>query len=208
MNRLLNGLPPPVDTKDDDIEEIINLLKTYYLFEKDSKDHALAKAMMNKAGLEGLSGLFSLLVRLDVFDENENIDLLRFEIATEFSDEVLNAASNLALSVEDFSGDEMRTDLTALPLMTIDGQSTLDFDDALSIEKVGDRFRLGIHIVDVGQYRDPDAPQPDLVLQQHAGSDGRGQRDRPGHGAVPVGDAEVHHDGGDAFLALAGPGLG
>jgi exoribonuclease-2 len=152
LKRLLNDLSPPVDAKDEDTEEVINILKDYYLFEKDSKDHALARAMMSKAGLEGTSGLFSFLAKLDVFDENENIDLLRFEIATEFSDDVLNAASNLAHSVEDFSRDEMRTDLTALPLMTIDGQSTLDFDDALSIEKVGDQYRLGIHIVDVGHF--------------------------------------------------------
>ena len=36
--------------------------------------------------------------------------------------------------------------------MTIDGQATLDFDDALSIERIGDQFRLGIHIVDVGHF--------------------------------------------------------
>ena len=152
LKRLLNGLPPPVDAKDEDTEEVINLLKAYYLFEKDSKDHALARAMISKAGLDSTSGLFSLLVKLDVFDENENIDLLRFEIATEFPNEVIKTASNLALCIEDFSRDEMRTDLTALPLMTIDGQSTLDFDDALSIEKVGDQYRLGIHIVDVGHF--------------------------------------------------------
>jgi exoribonuclease-2 len=152
LKHLLNGLPPPVDAKDEDTEEVINLLKAYYLFEKDSKDHALARAMISKAGLDSTSGLFSLLVKLDVFDENENIDLLRFEIATEFPNEVIKTASNLALCIEDFSRDEMRTDLTALPLMTIDGQSTLDFDDALSIEKVGDQYRLGIHIVDVGHF--------------------------------------------------------
>ncbi|MEX1326630.1 MAG: RNB domain-containing ribonuclease [Desulfobacterales bacterium] len=152
LKRLLNGLPPPVDAKDEDTEEVINLLKAYYLFEKDSKDHALARAMISKAGLDSTSGLFSLLVKLDVFDENENIDLLRFEIATEFPNDVIKTASNLALCIEDFSRDEMRTDLTALPLMTIDGQSTLDFDDALSIEKVGDQYRLGIHIVDVGHF--------------------------------------------------------
>ncbi len=39
-----------------------------------------------------------------------------------------------------------------LSSMTIDGQSTLDFDDAISIEDHGDRYRLGIHIVDVGHY--------------------------------------------------------
>ena len=152
LKRLLNDLPQPVDAKQEDVEEIINILKSYYIFENDCKDYTLAKAMVSNAGLTGTSGLFSLLVKLDVFDENENIDLMRFDIAIEFSDEVLTFASNLAPSVQEFSSDKMRTDLTDLPLMTIDGQSTLDFDDALSIEKVGDQYRLGIHIVDVGHF--------------------------------------------------------
>ena len=152
LKSLLNGIPPPGDTKKDDTQEVIDILRSYYLFDRDGKDHSLAKAMCRKAGLDEASGLFSLLVKLDVFDENENIDLLRFEVATEFSDEILNIARNLARSVQDFSGDRHRTDLTAVPMMTIDGQSTQDFDDALSIEKVGDRYRLGIHIVDVGHY--------------------------------------------------------
>jgi exoribonuclease-2 len=149
---LLNDIPLPGDVSADDTQEVINILKSYYLFDQDSKDYAFARAMISKAGLDGTTGLFPFLVKLDVFDENENIDLLRFEIAAEFPDEILNTARNLALSVQDFSADGVRRDLTTLPLMTIDGQSTLDFDDALSIEKVGDRFRLGIHIVDVGHY--------------------------------------------------------
>jgi exoribonuclease-2 len=152
LKRLINGASPPDDTKDGDRQEVIDLLRSYYLFERDCNHHSLAKAIISKAGLDGTSGLFSLLVKLDVFDEDENIDLLRFEVATGFSDDILNAARNLANSVEDFADDRLRTDLTAVPMMTIDGQSTQDFDDALSIEKVGDGFRLGIHIVDVGHY--------------------------------------------------------
>jgi exoribonuclease-2 len=152
LKRLLNDIPPPGDAKEDDTQEVINILKSYYLFDTDSKNYALARAMISKAGPERTAGLFSLLVKLNVFDGNENVDLLRYEIATGFSDEILDSAHNLALSVQDFSGDGVRTDLTFLPLMTIDGQSTLDIDDALSIEKVGDGFRLGIHIVDVGHF--------------------------------------------------------
>ncbi len=152
LNSLLNHTPPPADVKEEDTAEILDLLRSYYLFDTDSKDYALAKAMISNAGLERTAGLFPLLVKLKVFDENENIDLLRLEIATEFSDEILNSAHHIALSNQDFSVDGMRTDLTSLPLMTIDGQSTLDIDDALSIEKVGDRYRLGIHIVDVGHF--------------------------------------------------------
>ncbi|NNL75282.1 MAG: RNB domain-containing ribonuclease [Desulfobacterales bacterium] len=150
---LLNGLPAPSDIAEDEIKVYVEILKQFYLFDKESKDHALAKAMIAKSGLEGTPGLFRLLVKLKVFGENENIDLLRFEIATEFCDDIQASADKLAAGCQNFqNGAAGRTDLTALSLMTIDGQSTLDFDDALSIEKVGDQFRLGIHIVDVGHF--------------------------------------------------------
>jgi len=152
LKSLVNDTPPPADLAEDDTREIIELLKSYYLFDKDSKDHAPARAILGKAGLDRTAGLFPLLVKLNVFDEDENIDLLRFEVATEFSDEILNCAQNLCVSCQDFAGDEVRTDMTSLSLMTIDGLSTLDFDDAISVEKVGDQFRLGIHIVDVAHF--------------------------------------------------------
>ena len=152
LKSLVNGSSPPVDVNEDDTREFINILKSYYLFEKESKDHALARAMISKSGLEWTTGLFPILVKLSVFDENENIDLLRFEIAAEFDDTILQSAERLVSSRQDFSADGVRQDLTSLSLMTIDGQSTLDFDDALSIEKVGEQYRLGIHIVDVGHF--------------------------------------------------------
>jgi exoribonuclease-2 len=46
--------------------------------------------------------------------------------------------------------------------MTIDGQATHDFDDAISIEKIGDQFRLGIHIVDVAHF----VRQGDIIDQE------------------------------------------
>ena len=152
LKSLVNGSSPPVDVNEDDTREFINILKSYYLFEKESKDHALARAMISKSGLEWTTGLFPILVKLSVFDENENIDLLRFEITAEFDDTILQSAERLVSSRQDFSADGVRQDLTSLSLMTIDGQSTLDFDDALSIEKVGEQYRLGIHIVDVGHF--------------------------------------------------------
>jgi len=78
--------------------------------------------------------------------------LLRCEITAEFDDTILQSAQRLVASRQDFFTDSVRRDLTSLPLMTIDGQSTLDFDDALSIEQVGEQYRLGIHIVDVGHF--------------------------------------------------------
>jgi exoribonuclease-2 len=152
LKRLINGSPPPVDMNEEDTRDFIKILKSYYLFEKESEDYTLARAMINNSGLDWTTGLFPILVRLNVFDENENIDLLRLEITAEFDDSILQRAEHLVTSRQDFLADGVRQDLTSLSLMTIDGQSTLDFDDALSIEKVGEQYRLGIHIVDVGHF--------------------------------------------------------
>ena len=152
LTSLMNSTSPCEEINPEEAAEFTHILKSYYLFEKNSKDHALAKAMITKANLDEPTGLFPLLVKLKVFDENANIDLLRFEIPTEFSSEVQNATHRLAASYQGHAGEGMRKDLTSLALMTIDGQATVDFDDALSIERIGDQFRLGIHIVDVGHF--------------------------------------------------------
>jgi exoribonuclease-2 len=152
MKSLLADVPPPADVTRQDIEKFVDILKSFYLFEKEGPDYALAKAMICKAELERASKLFPLLVKLNVFDENENLDLLRLEITADFPDEILDSTQKTVVSPPACGTDGVRRDLTSLSLMTIDGQSTLDFDDALSIEKVGDRYRLGIHIIDVSHY--------------------------------------------------------
>ena len=149
---LMNSTPLPDQISETEVVEFKSILKSYYLFGKEGKDQAFAKAMISRAKLDQFTELFPLLVKLDVFDENENIDLLRFDIPTEFSIEMRDRADHLAGTYQGFSDDGLRRDLTDLPLMTIDGQATLDFDDALSIEKIADQFRLGIHIVDVGHF--------------------------------------------------------
>jgi exoribonuclease-2 len=152
MKSLLTDAAPPADLNEKDIQDFADILKSFYLFEKESPHFVLAKAMISKAGFERANGIFPLLVKLNVFDENENLDLLRLEIATDFSDEISDSARKTMASHSTCEFDGMRHDLTSLSLMTIDGQSTLDFDDALSIEKVGDQYRLGVHIVDVGYF--------------------------------------------------------
>jgi exoribonuclease II len=149
LKNVLNAHPAsPPESKD----QIINILKSFYFFQKESKHHNLAKAMLAKAGVNANEGIFQVLVKLGVFDKNENTDLYKYNISTSFPDNVMERATRLADIPREFSDHSIRKDLTGLSMMTIDGQATLDFDDAISIEDHDDHFTLGIHIVDVGHF--------------------------------------------------------
>jgi exoribonuclease-2 len=132
--------------------EIVDLLNSFYLFGREDENYDLGKAILARAGIDPDEELFNVLIKLGVFRENENIDFYRFNISTVFPDEVNQYATRLIASTQDSLDTKHRKDLTMLPLMTIDGQSTLDFDDAISLEDYGDHYRLGVHIVDVGHF--------------------------------------------------------
>lgn len=50
---------------------------------------------------------------------------------------------------------KQRVDLRALDCVTIDPDTAKDFDDAISVEKIGSQYRLGVHIADVSHYVKP-----------------------------------------------------
>ncbi len=157
------------DNAEQGCDEYLSVLKSYYLFEKESPDCSLACGMLERAGLDGAADLFPVLVQQGVFTETENIDLLRFDVPVEFSPEVQARAEALAGLGQIDLADNRRRDLTHLNLFTIDGQSTLDFDDALSLETTPEGICLGIHIVDVAHFVQKGGPV-DLEAQQRGSS--------------------------------------
>jgi len=153
IKQVLAGRDPAIGYEASEIREYILLLKSYYLFGRQSAEHVLARSLLARAGLEQAADLFAVLVRLGIFDEDENVDLLRCGVAVQFPEEVLDSARRLVAAGVRISPADRRVDLTSLPLMTIDGQATLDFDDALSIERLADgEVRIGIHIADVAHF--------------------------------------------------------
>jgi len=78
--------------------------------------------------------------------------LRHYDIPHRFPDDVLAAAAGLPADPEpaDWQG---RDDLRRQVVVTIDGETARDFDDAVSIERRPDQtFRLGVHIADVAHY--------------------------------------------------------
>jgi len=152
LKELINGrIPedPPLR------EKIVEVLAQLALYGEDAPDVKLGKEMLSRAGIKDIAQAYNLLVTLKVWDEDENLDLHRLHIRTEFTEPVLEEAERIAQGEPDFSG---REDLTGLPIFTIDGPFTRDFDDALSLEPTDRGYRLGIHITDVTPFIKPDSP--------------------------------------------------
>ena len=74
-------------------------------------------------------------------------------LGMDFTEAAAREAEQMPLSVreEDIAG---RRDLRDTYLFTIDGADAQDFDDAVSLRKIGDGWELGVHIADVSHYVD------------------------------------------------------
>jgi RNAse R (EC 3.1.-.-) len=90
------------------------------------------------------------------------IALRKHDLPHVFSPAVEAAATSLPTEVQpaDLAG---RTDLRNLPLVTIDGETARDFDDAVYAERMENGFRLIVAIADVSHY-----VQPNDALDQEA----------------------------------------
>jgi exoribonuclease II len=131
-------------------ERLVALLKDLAVFGEEAPEYQKGKAFLYKAGLTADNAPFRLLVRLRVFHEDENLDLYRLEVPTEFSPAARSLARKLSEGEINDPYRDVRVDLTHLECLTIDGERTRDLDDALSLEATADGWRLGIHIADVG----------------------------------------------------------
>ena len=74
-----------------------------------------------------------------------------YDLPTEFPVKVLNQAERVAQDVSeaDMAG---RMDVRGWQMVTIDGEDAKDLDDAITISKEGDLYKLGVHIADVTNY--------------------------------------------------------
>jgi exoribonuclease-2 len=131
------------------------LVRDYYLFGNDFAESAMARELLKKARLTGTHDVYDLLVQAGVWQRHENIPVRRYEVPAEFAEDILQEAAACAEpELAELLAEGYR-DFTGLSLLTIDGEATRDFDDALHIEKKGDNYLVGIHIADVSRYVKP-----------------------------------------------------
>lgn len=142
---------PYVDLDDDRVKITIKLDKTMGAM----PGHKVLVKITNKLKDNNYKGE---VIKILGHKNDPGVDILSITnemgIPDTFSDEVMKEVDNLPDEVleKDLVG---RTDLRDEVIFTIDGDDTKDIDDAISIEKIGDNYKLGVHIADVSYYVRP-----------------------------------------------------
>jgi exoribonuclease-2 len=150
---------------DPDISFWISNIKDFCINGDESEQAVLVRELFRQAGLSNPTAPFNTLIKAKIWDEEENLELLRYEIDTEFPKAVIQQAEALAEFPVD-AKKEGREDLTDLNTFTIDGPETQDLDDALSFRKVNNKWEIGIHITDIGLQIERNTPLFKDALQR------------------------------------------
>jgi ribonuclease R len=91
------------------------------------------------------------------FGLDVEILIRKHHLPHEFSQDVLAQAREVARPVGNAER-QGRRDFRHLPIVTIDGETARDFDDAVYVEKRPDGWHLQVHIADVAHYVRRDSP--------------------------------------------------
>ncbi|MEI0491714.1 VacB/RNase II family 3'-5' exoribonuclease [Brachyspira intermedia] len=93
-------------------------------------------------------------IKIDINNAKKDAEIIAkaYNVPTEFPKKCLEEAKLLPDSMENVELEFDRIDLRDIRTVTIDGADSKDFDDAISIEKLNDGYKLGIHIADVSHF--------------------------------------------------------
>ncbi len=159
------GPPDPISSDDASfLESLVDLA----VFGDEASARKEALGLLEDLGGGGPTpalGAFDLLRLLGIFTPDENLDIRRFSLRSEFPPEVGEAAKSAA-SRAPLGG---RRDLTRLEAFTVDDEETVEIDDALSWEGRDDGSGVaGIHIADPAAFILPGDPVDEEALKRAA----------------------------------------
>ncbi|XP_031251387.1 ribonuclease II, chloroplastic/mitochondrial isoform X1 [Pistacia vera] len=123
---------------------------------KDDDQKKTAGIILKAMGLaKTASSAVNLLIDIGYFPVHVNLEVLKFNIHTDHSEEIISAAESVLVDSPD--EDELnRKDLTHLKVYAIDVDEADELDDALSATRLQDgRIKVYIHVADPTRYVQP-----------------------------------------------------
>ncbi len=93
-------------------------------------------------------------IKIDINNAKKDAQLVAksYNIPIDFPKKCLQEAKLLPDSMENVSLEYDRIDLRNIKTVTIDGVDSKDFDDAISVEKLDNGYKIGVHIADVSYF--------------------------------------------------------
>jgi ribonuclease R len=111
-----------------------------------------------ESGGYAVGRVIEILGRPDDFGVDVEIMIRKHHIPHQFPPEVLEQAQNFAniIQIDELTG---RQDYRSLDIVTIDGETARDFDDAVWVDRLPNgNYALHVHIADVSHYVKPGSP--------------------------------------------------
>ncbi len=106
--------------------------------------------------------VIEILGQEDDFGVDVEIMIRKFHLPHRFPPEVIEEAQAIQSDNENIIPEKLlrrRRDYRALPIVTIDGETARDFDDAVHVRQLENgNYELQVHIADVAQYVTPNSP--------------------------------------------------
>lgn len=132
-------------------DEYIELLKEAAIYGEEGPDYSKTTELLNRAKLNQPDAAFKLMVKMGLWNEDENLLLYRYQIPLDWPGEMASEVERICSQCSFGGWRNSRRDITPLPCFSIDYETTRDIDDALSFELKENGFRVGIHITDVAE---------------------------------------------------------
>jgi ribonuclease R len=110
-----------------------------------------------QTGVPASGRIVEILGKPGEFGLDVEILIRKHHLPHQFSDDVLAQAREAARPVGNAER-QGRRDFRHLPIVTIDGETARDFDDAVYVEKRPEGWHLQVHIADVAHYVRRDSP--------------------------------------------------
>lgn len=127
-----------------------NLLKSTkegrdYINKLEGKENAPKRVQNKKISVNSQNAKLDSKIIADAYNIKSDFDEELLKIADEIN-------NNAIFDCKD------RIDLRNIKTITIDGETSKDLDDAISIEKIEDKYKVYVHISDVSHFIDIDSP--------------------------------------------------
>jgi ribonuclease R len=110
-----------------------------------------------RAGVPAVGRVIEVLGKPGEFGLDVEILIRKHHLPHRFPDDVLEQARQAARPVGNAEREDRR-DFRHLPIVTIDGETARDFDDAVYVERRPEGWHLQVHIADVAHYVARDSP--------------------------------------------------